>query len=75
MENQVNKIQEAEMKLERNRIIKEKTQELAKKYPMENMYNSRCTLWRRGLKDGSVSEELFNEASEYYSYLWNYVGD
>ena len=56
-------------------LIEEKKKELEEKYPIEAMYNSRQTLWARGLDDGIVDIELYNKASKYYGSLWTYVGD
>lgn len=56
-------------------FIKQKTKELSEKFPIEAAYNSRCSLWQKGVSDGLICHELFVAASEYYGGLWNYVGD
>lgn len=43
-------------------------------YLTEENYGSGCSLWSEGLKDGVVTQELYNQAREYYGKLWNYVG-
>lgn len=55
--------------------IAEKGIELAKLYPNEATYGSRANLWSCGLKDGVVSEKLYEEAKKFYGRLWTYVGD
>jgi hypothetical protein len=50
-------------------------EELEKKYPIEAMNGSRCSLWSQGLRDGIVSKELYQAAQNYYGNLWTYVGD
>jgi radical SAM superfamily enzyme YgiQ (UPF0313 family) len=57
------------------KTIKKTARELSDKYPIEANYGSRCSLWQCGLRDGSVSKELFEAARRYYGKLWTYVGD
>jgi hypothetical protein len=56
-------------------IIRKAANKLAAKYPLEANYNSRSTLWDKGLDDGSVTRELYNKAETFYGRLWHYTGD
>jgi len=55
--------------------VTEKTRELGVIHPIEAMYGSRSSLWNCALDDGSVSQELYDEAKKYYGKMWDYVGD
>jgi len=47
----------------------------------DKMYNpypvdmSRASAFGNALKDGLITEEIYNAAHEYYKSLWFYVGD
>ena len=47
----------------------------------EDMYNpypvqmGRYEAFGKALRDGHITQELYNEARDYYGNLWNYVGD
>lgn len=60
---------------EEARSIMAKTKELSEEYPMIAAYDSRQSLWARGLNAGVLSQELYDMAKEYYGKLWNYSGD
>lgn len=60
---------------EEKNAIQIMNKELAIKYPIEANYNSRASLWGRGIDDGSVTRELYNTAANFYGRLWHYVGD
>lgn len=55
------KITDMEVKLERN-------------YP-EDSWGSKATLFGRGLREGDITKEEYNEARDYYGHMWNYAGD
>ena len=63
------------LSIDDKKLINEKKKELEGKYPIEAMYNSRCSLWSAGLRDGIVDNELYDKARTYYGNLWTYVGD
>ena len=60
---------------EDKKLIDEKRKELEDKYPMIAAYNSRCSLWSEGSRDGIVDKELYDKARKHYGRLWTYVGD
>lgn len=41
-------------------------------YPCDMTYSS---AFGHALKDGLITEDIFNKARDYYGSLWNYVGD
>ena len=38
-------------------------------------YVSRATIFNRALREGKITDDVRDEAREYYGSLWNYVGD
>ena len=38
-------------------------------------YVSRATIFHRALREGKITDDVRDEAREYYGSLWNYVGD
>lgn len=48
--------------------------ELERMYP-DGGYVSRATIFRYALNDGKITEDVYNQAREYYGRLWNYTGD
>lgn len=65
---------------ELNRAIKEK--DFSTLYRIfETMYNpypvqmARYDAFRHAVNDGLITEELYNEAAQYYKKLWHYTGD
>ncbi len=56
------------------KFIREKCRELEDLYP-DGGYVSRATLFNRAVEEGLISEELRDDAREYYGELWTYVGD
>lgn len=48
--------------------------ELEAKYP-DGGYVSRATIFGYALRDGTITDETYKEARQYYGRLWNYTGD
>lgn len=44
-------------------------------YPKIAAYESRSALFRKGVKDGYISQAVCDYAEKFYGRLWNYVGD
>jgi hypothetical protein len=55
--------------------IRKMTSELAKLYPIEYNYGSKCSLYQIGINAGIVTEEEYNAARDFYGRLWDYTGD
>ena len=54
--------------------IRELERKLESEYS-DGGYASRATIFNRALREGKITEDVRDEAQEYYGSLWNYVGD
>ena len=54
--------------------IRELEHKLESEYS-DGVYVSRATIFNRALREGKITEDVRDEAREYYGSLWNYVGD
>lgn len=61
--------------IEQKNFIRNTTQKLGKKYPIEFAYGSKAGLWGQAIRDKKVTSEQYNLARIYYGNLWNYTGD
>ena len=60
--------------MERNKVENNRAN-LELLFPIEANYGSRASLFGKGLENGVITREEYNQAKEYYGKLWNYVGD